>query len=94
VVPLAGVPWHSDYTIAEGGKDTSFEPKLVVMVQLSDPADYDGGGFEVYSGTQIVRPRLEPGDMCLFPSFLLHRRRPIARGHRFILMTQAWGPRW
>lgn len=89
-----GVPWHSDYTVSQGGNDGGFEPKLVAIVQLSDPADYDGGEFEIYSGTQIVRPQLDRGDMILFPSFLLHRRRPITRGRRFILMAQAWGPRW
>jgi PKHD-type hydroxylase len=89
-----GVPWHSDYTAKEDGKDVDFEPKLVAIVQLSDPADYEGGEFEVYSGTQIVRPELEQGDMILFPSFLLRRRKPITRGRRFIMMTRAFGARW
>jgi hypothetical protein len=89
-----GVPWHSDYTAREDKKDVAFEPKLVAIVQLSDPLDYEGGEFEVYSGTQIVRPELEQGDMILFPSFLLHRRKPITRGRRFIMMTQAFGARW
>ena len=89
-----GVPWHSDFTSLTTNKGKDFEPKLVAIVQLSDPSDYEGGEFEVYSGTQIVRPELEQGDMILFPSFLLHRRQPITRGHRFILMAQAWGPHW
>ncbi len=89
-----GVCWHSDYTADEDGKDTDFEPKLVAIVQVSDPADYEGGEFEIYSGTQIVRPKLEQGDMILFPSFLLHRRQPITKGRRFIMMAQAFGPRW
>lgn len=89
-----GVPWHSDYTARGDGKGAGFEPKLVAIVQASDPADYEGGEFEIYSGTQIVRPKLEQGDMILFPSFLLHRRKPITKGHRFIIMAQAFGPRW
>jgi 2OG-Fe(II) oxygenase superfamily len=89
-----GVPWHFDYTAKEDEKDVDFEPKLVAIVELSDPSDYEGGEFEVYSGTQIVRPEMEQGDMILFPSFLLHRRKPITRGRRFIMMTQAFGARW
>ena len=88
------VSWHSDFTSYARDKDKDFEPKLVAIAQLSNPADYDGGEFEVYSGTQIVRPKLKQGDVILFPSFLLHRRQEITRGHRFILMTQAWGPHW
>jgi hypothetical protein len=91
---LTGVSWHADYTSNPSVKDDEYEPKLVGIVQLSETADFDGGEFEVYSGTQIVRPKLERGDMVLFPSFFLHRRQAITKGHRFTLMVQASGPRW
>ena len=91
---MAGVSWHADYTSDPKVKDEEFEPKLDGIAQLSETTDFDGGEFEVYSGTQIVRPKLERGDMILFPSFMLHRRLPLTRGSRFILLVQAWGPRW
>jgi PKHD-type hydroxylase len=90
----AGHFWHSDYSRRIADKDRDHDPKIVAIVQLSDPADYEGGAFEIFASEQIVRPVLEQGDMVLFPAFLLHRRQPITRGGRFILMVQAWGPAW
>ena len=55
----SAVPWHTDYISDASAKDKEFEPKLVGLIQLSSPEDYDGGAFEVYSGTQIIRQYLE-----------------------------------
>jgi PKHD-type hydroxylase len=86
--------WHSDYTADPRDKEQNFEVKIVAGIQLSDPADYDGGQLEIYSGSEIVRPALEQGDMVLYPNFLLHRRLPITRGCRLGLITLAYGPCW
>jgi hypothetical protein len=90
----AGSPWHSDFVAENKSEEHDIEIKLVGIVQCSDPADYEGGEFEIYSGTRIIRPEMRQGDMVLFPSFLLHRRLPITRGRRFILALASWGPTW
>lgn len=60
--------------------------KLSIVVQLSDPSDYDGGDFEYYdAATPEPLPR-DRGTMLAFPSWAMHRVTPVTRGTRHSLV--------
>jgi PKHD-type hydroxylase len=83
--------WHKDY-----GKDYAApdqEPrKLSLSIQLSDPANYQGGELEVRGGNQVdIAPKTR-GAVIAFPSYVLHRVTPITSGARKSLVVWAVGP--
>ncbi len=77
--------WHMDL-----GKRSSSTRKLSMTVQLSDAGDYEGGELE-FRATDELAPT-EQGYMIVFPSFLLHRVRPLTRGKRVSLVSWISGP--
>lgn len=83
--------WHQDVWL---DSDRPFARKLSVVVQLSQPEDYEGGAFEFFS-VQSPGPKFAPqGSILLFPSFLEHRVLPVTKGLRCSLVTWIEGPNW
>lgn len=82
--------WHSDV----GDGRLAARRKLTMVVQLSDPAEYEGGVLEVWPSSQVVSAPLERGTATLFPSYLLHRVTPVTRGARHSLTIWAHGPQF
>ncbi|GIX14101.1 MAG: hypothetical protein KatS3mg118_2060 [Paracoccaceae bacterium] len=80
--------WHAD--IGEG--PVARRRKLTMVVQLSDPADYDGGRLQLHTGTGPRLADTAPGSATLFPGFLLHRVTPVTRGRRHSLTVWVHGP--
>ncbi len=73
--------WHIDF-----GNGRNSIRKLSFIVQLFDGSAYEGGEVEVLSGhKEIVLPRSR-GTMSIFPSYLLHRVRPVLSGTRLSLV--------
>lgn len=70
--------------------------KLSVTVQLSDPADYEGGDFKFHQELpQPDRSALrQQGTLLVFPSILRHRVEPVTRGTRHVLVAWYEGPKW
>jgi PKHD-type hydroxylase len=60
--------------------------KLSVVIQLSDPEDYDGGELVLHTSVDEIEtaPRSR-GEMILFPSYALHQVKPVTRGRRYSL---------
>lgn len=80
--------WHAD--IGEG--PLARRRKLTLVVQLSEPEGYVGGGLELWPhGTAHEAPRTV-GAAILFPAFVLHRVTPVTGGERFSLTIWAHGP--
>lgn len=80
--------WHSDI----GAGALAQRRKLTIVVQLSDPADYDGGALEIWpDNTPRAAPR-DRGTATIFPSFMLHRVTPVTAGTRWSLTLWAHGP--
>lgn len=79
--------WHMDV-----GAYGVNRRKLAMTVQLSDSNDYEGGDFEIWDGREnfITVPR-EKGDIVVFPTFLLHRVKPITKGQRKCLVFWTGG---
>jgi len=61
--------------------------KISCVVQLSEPEDYVGGDLEMNPGGNIITVPRGLGLVVFFPSFLLHRVRPLTAGTRKSLVT-------
>lgn len=83
-------PWHVAYTLYPEADGIAH--KLVGIVQLTDPAEYDGGEVEVFTGQRVVPALRERGSLCLFPAFQASRRAPVTRGAAHTLYVHAIGP--
>jgi PKHD-type hydroxylase len=79
--------WHSD--IGEGR--LAERRKLTIVVQLSDPDAYDGGELDLMPGAGVQTAERAQGAATLFPSFVLHRVRPVTRGARRSLTVWCHG---
>lgn len=82
--------WHLDH-----GANTSDAPrKLSMVLQLSDPSEYEGGNLEIYSGAQPTQVKKQKGLVAAFPSYMLHRVTPVTKGIRKTLVVWLTGPRF
>lgn len=79
--------WHVDI-----GAGRLSERKISLVAPLSDPSSYEGGGFEVFYDDQPTPIEMPLGRVVLFPSYLLHRVRPVTRGVRRSLAVWVSGP--
>ena len=77
--------WHMD--VGQGVVSTR---KLSLSVQLTDERDYEGGELEFLTSGDCG-PRTQ-GTLIAFPSFLVHRVRPVTRGTRWSLVSWVAGP--
>lgn len=80
--------WHSDI----GAGTWAAKRKLTIVVQLSDPTDYEGGALELRPDSNIATAPRGRGIATVFPSFVLHRVTPVTRGTRWSLTLWAHGP--
>ena len=78
--------WHKD-----GGYNTATR-KLSVVVQLSDPKDYKGGDLQFKFGRTDTTVPKQRGLVTLFPSYALHRVKPVTQGTRYSLVAWVSGP--
>jgi len=77
--------WHVD-----AGVPGAAPRKLSFTLQLSDPGSYEGGELEVWGADRAITPRTR-GTLICFPSFVLHRVAPVARGVRRAVVAWATG---
>jgi|SRR5579862_3430127 len=78
--------WHVDC-----GESRTATRKISLSVQLSDAADYLGGGLEFGAHGELREAR-RIGTAVAFPAFLHHRVQPVTRGLRRSLVAWAHGP--
>ncbi len=65
--------------------------KLPLVVQLTDPETYKGGDLELQLAHDFTPMSRTQGSITVFPSFLLHRVRPIVEGKRYSLVSWVCG---
>jgi len=68
--------------------------KLSFTMQLSDPADYDGGELVIKHGSTPDIARKNRGAITVFPSYVMHEVTPVTRGTRKSIVGWVTGPRW
>lgn len=78
--------WHQDYN---GGFASR---KLSLVLQLSDPSEYEGGNLEIMNGGNIVTVRKQRGLLAIFPSYTLHQVTPVTKGTRQTIVAWVSGP--
>jgi PKHD-type hydroxylase len=61
--------------------------KLSIVVQLSDPKEYEGCDLLLNTG-KIEQMKRDQGSVIIFPSYVLHQVTPITKGTRHSLV--AW----
>ena len=79
--------WHID-----AGKNTDCARKLSLVLQLSDPEEYEGGDLEILNGPEPLTVDKEKGMLAAFPSYVLHRVTPVTKGIRRSLVVWVAGP--
>jgi PKHD-type hydroxylase len=77
--------WHADLGVGISNR------KLSVVLQLSNPDEYEGGDLQMNTGGSIINVPREKGLICFFPSFVLHRVTPLSSGLRRSLVTWLCG---
>lgn len=81
--------WHQDF-----GGDLSSNRKLSLVVNLSDPADYEGCRLELMNERQWEVPYIGQGEAIMFPSWTPHQVTLITAGTRYALAVWIHGPQF
>lgn len=102
--------YEIQYTIYEGSNNgfykmhhdtfwannTTFDRKISLTVQLTDPKDYDGGEFmfdQEYQQPDAQQLK-QRGTVLAFASPIKHHVKPVTRGTRKCLVAWIEGPKW
>ena len=83
--------WHLDQGLVS---NKLVGRKLSIVVQLTDPSEYEGGKLEFdIDGEQFTPSNFEKkGSVIVFPSFYRHRVTPVTKGVRNSLVAWVDGP--
>jgi PKHD-type hydroxylase len=85
--------WHYD-TFWAG--ENAYDRKISVIIQLSNPSDYEGGEFLLEPQYEQPNPTdlKQRGTVFCFPSFLRHTVKPVTKGIRKSLVAWVEGPKF
>ena len=76
--------WHTDFNAG-----TCSVRKLVGIVQLTDPSEYEGGdvqfGIQDKDTKEWYTMNKLKGSLTLFPAFLCHNVVPVSKGKRYVI---------
>lgn len=79
--------WHIDMS------PTSIAPrKLTLVLQLSDPSEYEGGELQTFTNPEPVTVEKKRGRIVAFPAWALHRVTPVTKGIRHSFVVWICGP--
>ena len=81
--------WHMD-----NGPNDNVPRKLSMVLQLSNPSEYEGGDLELMTGNIPHVCKKQKGLLYAFPSYIVHRVTPITSGTRRTLVVWTSGPRF
>lgn len=79
--------WHQDY----GGRITPSR-KLSIVLQLTDPSQYEGGNLQILTTGEPTTVQKKRGIITAFPSYTLHQVTPVTQGSRQSLVAWITGP--
>lgn len=77
--------WHQDY-------NAPISRKLSLVVQLTDPSQYEGGNLQIMASADIIDIRKQRGLIVAFPSYIVHQVTPVTHGSRQSLVAWTSGP--
>ena len=88
--------WHMDSilnTITEGPERSTRKLSLVML--LSEPRkDFTGGEFQIDIGSNPQTIDMHRGKIVAFPSFIIHRVKPVLTGIRKSIVIWVEGPKF
>lgn len=97
---LGNYDWHMD-TILDNNFDNSMQNqstrKLTLVMPLSEPGkDFTGGEFELNLGQEKnpITIEMQKGKIIAFPSFMIHRVKPVLTGVRKSIVIWIEGPKF
>jgi PKHD-type hydroxylase len=74
-----------------GGYSTSTR-KLSMVVQLTDPSEYEGGKLQFMINRSVLDAPNDKGTVIFFPAYLNHRVTQLTKGKRNSLVFWFHGP--
>lgn len=80
--------WHQDYGVVGVSR------KLSIVMQLSDPSEYEGGTLQIMTESTPRQVQKKRGLIVAFPSYVLHQVTPVTKGNRQSLVTWIAGPQF
>ena len=83
--------WHIDLV---GENKSSPQRKFSLVLQLSDPDEYEGGELQTFTSPFEKSVPKEKGLVVGFPSWTLHRVTPVTKGTRRTLVVWVAGPQF
>ena len=83
---------HYDWHIDMGNKSSTSPRKLSLVMQLSDPDEYEGGELQLMSSANPTTVEKKKGFIAIFPSYMLHKVTPVTAGTRKSLVIWIAGP--
>lgn len=92
--PAGRYDWHTDMSFGKKFGEDAEPRKLSLTLLLND--DFEGGEFQVNDGKEemaITMP-MNKGRIVLFPSFMIHRVKPVTKGIRKSLVVWVLGPKF
>tara|TARA_R100000742_G_C4265882_1_gene83956 strand:+ start:480 stop:1106 length:627 start_codon:yes stop_codon:yes gene_type:complete len=75
--------WHADFN-----PGTCSLRKLVAIIQLTDPSEYEGGEVQFAfqdENNDWYEMEKKKGSITFFPAFTSHRVKPITKGKRYVI---------
>jgi PKHD-type hydroxylase len=78
--------WHCDYGIIGASR------KLSMVVQLTDPSQYEGGNLQIMVSGRPQNVQKQRGLIAVFPSYQIHQVTPVTQGSRQSLVAWISGP--
>ena len=78
--------WHQDFG------SSGISRKLSMVLQLSNPNEYEGGELQILTSGQPNTVRKKRGLITVFPAWTLHQVTPVVRGTRQTLVAWISGP--
>ena len=79
--------WHQDSNGRLGASR-----KLSIVLQLSDPSEYEGGNLQIWNGSDPLNVEKKKGLIAAFPSYTVHQVTPVTKGNRQSLVAWITGP--
>ncbi len=84
--------WHMDLGLDNLSEDAYSTRKLSMSMLLNTPGvDFEGGDFQTFFAKELNVP-LKRGQILIFPSFIVHRVKPVTKGIRKSLVIWVTGP--